>query len=176
LLQEIQRSEIDFKPSIKSDRCEALVRDLVLASFGSLQGKHVRVAFVESDTFLARSDKEGILLNKRDVERMRPLALIGLLVHELSHMENRQQLGRLKLAIDGIRYVRYPKYRTQVERETDRAAIAKGYGLALLALHEYHNQNYEDYDSRDGLTQEEIKAALAQRWPPEKLSVRSSNR
>src|SRR5262245_6910136 len=59
---------------------------------------------------------------------------------ELSHMENRQQFGRVKNMIHGILYVRSAKFRTRIERETDQRAIDKGYGAALLALHEYHDQ------------------------------------
>jgi hypothetical protein len=144
------------------DEIHDLVRELVAASFPTVAINTIRLDFVLSDGFIASTQGNRIRLSIGDVCRMSTPALTGLLVHELCHMESNSRLSPFAKVISSIRRPRSEESRTRVERETDQAAIAKGYGAELLALLEYHDESYEDYDSADGLTQEEVRAALAQ--------------
>jgi hypothetical protein len=137
-----------------------LVRDLIAASFSTLEPQKVRLQIVRTKKFFASSGEDYIRLNKSDLRRMPWPALIGLLAHELCHIENRQTLGWFANLIFDCRYKFSDRFRTRTERATDQATITKGYGAELLALQEYHDQRYEDYDPSDGLTQQEIRAAV----------------
>jgi hypothetical protein len=49
---------------------------------------------------------------------------------------------------------------TASERRIDAAVIRKGYGPQLLAFQKYHDRYYKPYEPTDGMTVEEIEAAL----------------
>ena len=56
---------------------------------------------------------------------------VGVLAHELCHLETFEKKRGLKYAFDGILYWTNVKKRTKEDKDTDRLAIKKGYAKEL---------------------------------------------
>ena len=145
----------------------ALAKAMIARSFPSLQGKVIKVKVVKTDHYVmaVRLGKAiRLWVSKADAKRMGRSALLGVLAHELCHAEEdlQQDLTRdalLSMACDLVPGLE-TRLETASERRIDAAVIRKGYGRQLLAFQKYHDRHYEPYEPTDGMTVEEIEAAL----------------
>jgi hypothetical protein len=81
-----------------------------------------------------------LLLVDKEVLKMNDKAVTGCLVHELCHMSKWS-------------------YKDD-EREIDQMVIDKGYGWELYEFLKYHDNIYEKYNKKDGLTAKEVLKQL----------------
>jgi hypothetical protein len=140
---------------------------MIATSFPSLQNRALKVKMVKTDDYVmaVRLGKTlRLWVSKADAERMGRRALAGVLAHELCHAEEDLQRQTLAHALLSRRCKPTAgaelSAETITERRIDAAVIRKGYGRQLLAFQRYHDRYYEPYDCTDGMTLNEIEAAL----------------
>lgn len=145
----------------------ALAKAIIARSFPGLQGRAIKVKLVKTgDYVMAVRPGKAIRLwvSKADAKRMGRRALIGVLAHELCHAEEDLQQDPIRDALLSMACDFIPGLETGLEtvseRRVDAAVIRKGYGQQLLAFQKYHDRHYEPYEPTDGMTVEEIEAAL----------------
>ena len=145
----------------------ALAKAMIASSFPGLQGRAIKVKVVKTDDYVmaVRLGKAiRLWVSKADAKRMKRSALIGVLVHELCHAEEDLQQDPIRGALLSMACGFMPGLETSLEtaseRRIDAAVIRKGYGQQLLAFQKYHDRYYEPYEPTDGMTVEEIEAAL----------------
>lgn len=152
---------------MKRSAITSLAMEMIAASFPSLRGRALKVKMVKTDDYVmaVRLGKTlRLWVSKEDAKRMGRRAVTGVLAHELCHAEadlQEQTSGifspprsckasaRLGMPLEAL-----------AERRIDAAVIRKGYGRHLLAFQRYHDRYYEPYDCTDGMTADEIEAAL----------------
>lgn len=152
---------------MKRTAITSLAMEMIAASFPSLQNRALRVKMVKTDDYVmaVRLGKTlRLWVSKADAKRMGRSALTGVLAHELCHAEedlHRQALTHALLA-EACESTASPEFSSEAatERRIDAAVIRKGYGRQLLAFQKYHDRYYEPYDCTDGMTLNEIEAAL----------------
>ena len=114
--------------------------------------------------WISRDEETRCDHSKADAQRMGRSALIGVLAHELCHAEEDLQQDPIRDALLLMACDLVPGLATSLEtaseRRIDAAVVRKGYGRQLLAFQKYHDRHYEPYEPTDGLTVEEIEAAL----------------
>jgi hypothetical protein len=146
-----------------------LAKEMIATSFPCLQNRAVRVEMVKTDDYVmaVRLGKAlRLWVSKADAKRMGRSALTGVLAHELCHAEEdlllQQQALRHAAPSKACKPVAWPEtaFEAEAERRIDAAVIQKGYGRQLLAFQKYHDRYYEPYDRTDGMTLDEIEAAL----------------
>ncbi|MBW0000875.1 MAG: hypothetical protein JO015_17400 [Verrucomicrobia bacterium] len=146
----------------------ALAAEMIATSFPSLQNRALKVKMVKTDDYVmaVRLGKKTVRLwvSKADVKRMGRRALAGVLAHELCHAEEDLQRQTLTHALVSgpceSATGTGPSAETVTERRIDAAVIRRGYGRELLAFQKYHDRYYEPYDCADGMTLNEIEAAI----------------
>ena len=145
----------------------ALAKAMIARSFPGLQGRAIKVKVVKTDDYVmaVRLGKAiRLWVSKADAKRMGRSALIGVVAHELCHAEEDVQQEPIREALLSMACDVVPGLETRLEtaseRRIDAAVIRKGYGRQLLAFQKYHDRYYEPYEPTDGLTVEEIEAAL----------------
>lgn len=145
----------------------ALATEMIAASFPSLQNRALKVKMVKTDDYVmaVRLGKTlRLWVSKADAKRMGRRALAGVLAHELCHAEEDLQRQTCTHALfsrpSESASDADPLAETVTERRIDAAVIRKGYGRQLLAFQKYHDRCYEPYDCADGMTLNEIEAAL----------------
>ena len=145
----------------------ALAKAMIATSFPGLQGRAIKVKVVKADDYVmaVRLGKAiRLWVSKADAKRMGRSALLGVLAHELCHAEEDLQPDPIREALLSMACALAPGLQTRLEtaseRRIDAAVIRKGYGRQLLAFQKYHDRYYEPYEPTDGLTVEEIEAAL----------------
>ena len=141
--------------------------EMIAASFPSLRNRALKVKMVKTDDYVmaVRVGKTlRLWVSKADARRMGRSALIGVLAHELCHAEEDLQGQTRTHALFSKPCERTGSAElsseTATERRIDAAVIRKGYGRQLLAFQKYHDRYYEPYDCTDGMTLDEIEAAL----------------
>lgn len=72
--------------------------------------------------------------------------LEGMFAHELAHIEKYVSMSKLSLLLCGFHYQFSARFKRQVEYETDREAIANGFGLQLAAFRDYRLRTGSDSD------------------------------
>jgi len=82
-------------------------------------------------------------------------AVVGLLAHELQHIDTQRKRGFLISLF--IKMLYFLTGDLKEERETDKQIILKGFAPQLLTFHKWHNKTYEKYTAKDGLSIKEIK-------------------
>jgi len=145
------------------DDAKDLVLDLISTSFPTLKNRPVLFKDAELDEIagceLTDTGLE-IILNEEDFAQMSSQAAIGVIVHELCHLESDLAESHFKKWLR----TRFPRLFSvdvaKMERDTDIMVIEKGFGKDLLAFQEYHDSIYEPYDESDGLTLKEIQAMV----------------
>lgn len=115
--------------------------------------KNVNIQFKKQRKSFAYVLGNTIYVSEKDWKKMPKKARLGLLAHELSHIELDLKRNIFK------RLLSYFK-NTLEEREVDMHVIKKGCGKYLLAFIEYHDEHYEEYNQNDGLTKKEIKELI----------------
>jgi hypothetical protein len=152
---------------MKGTDIAALAKAMVARSFPALQGRAIRVKVVKTDDYVmaVRLGKAiRLWVSKADAKRMGRSALIGVVAHELCHAEEDLQQDPIREAVLSMACALVPRLETSLEtaseRRIDAAVIRKGYGRQLLAFQKYHDRYYEPYEPTDGMTVEEIEAAL----------------
>jgi len=153
---------------MKGTDIAALAKAMVARSFPGLQGRPIKVKVVKTDDYVmaVRLGKAiRLWVSKADAKRMGRSALVGVLAHELCHAEeDLQQEDPIREALLSMACDLVPGLETSLEtaseRRMDAAVIRKGYGRQLLAFQKYHDRHYEPYEPTDGMTVEEIEAAL----------------
>ena len=85
--------------------------------------------------------------------------IIGLLVHELSHISQDLELTGIEASVDIFLNDNVPRYSLLDERNADITAVIRGYGLNLLKLMRYLETNYPSYET-EGLSVEELEILL----------------
>jgi hypothetical protein len=145
----------------------SLATEMIATSFPSLKSRALRVKMVQTDDYVMAirlSKTLRLWVSKADAKRMGRSALAGVLAHELCHAEEdlRRQALRHALLSEACESTPWlvSSSETATERRVDAAVIRKGYGRQLLAFQKYHDRYYEPYDSTDGMTLDEIEAAL----------------
>lgn len=78
-----------------------------------------------------------IILDSDRIDDINDFQLIGLMAHEMAHLEYYSEMNWLQLAVFALKYALSGSYATSIERETDMKAIEKGYGKELLGYREY---------------------------------------
>jgi hypothetical protein len=149
--------------AMKKTEITLLAKEMIAASFPSLRDKAIKVKMVNTDDYVmaVRLGKTiRLWVSKEDAKRMGRNAITGVLAHELCHAEEDLQQGTLGNPSFSAGCDSIPWLETASERRIDAAVIRKGYGRQLLAFQKYHDQYYEPYQSTDGMTVKEIKAAL----------------
>jgi hypothetical protein len=85
--------------------------------------------------------------------------VIGLLVHELSHISQDLDLTGLEARVDGFLNDNFSRYSLLDERNADLTAVIRGYGMNLLKLMRYLEKNYPSYET-EGLSVSELEILL----------------
>ena len=144
-----------------------LAKEMIATSFPCLQSRALKVKRVKTDDYVmaVRLGKTlRLWVSKADAKRMGRKALTGVLAHELCHAEEdlQEQVLRYALPARACKSIAWLEIgsEAEAERRIDAAVIRKGYGRQLLAFQKYHDRYYEPYDRTDGMTLDEIEAAL----------------
>lgn len=138
-------------------RTQESIKFLCLNGFPEISFAKVTIEIVKEDSFFMASYK-NILYISGDCKKLSDSAFNGVLSHELIHI---------------IEYIKYPfwssiknllytipSFETYFERNTDKEVLRRGYGENLLEFIKYHDKHYKKYNSKDGLTQKELKKIL----------------
>lgn len=78
-----------------------------------------------------------LILDKSKLEHASEYELTGLLAHELGHLEAYSAMNWISFGFFTVRYVLSDQYVETIEKNTDRTAVAKGFGEELLAYRTY---------------------------------------
>jgi hypothetical protein len=142
----------------------ALARAMISRSFPTLQGMTLKLEILDADDYVMAMRLEGkeihLDVSREDAGRMKRSVLTGVLAHELCHAEEDYRRGPFLEALCFWLCEHFPSLETRMERRIDLEVIRKGYGNELLDFQRYHDRHYEPYDHTDGLTVQEIEAAL----------------
>jgi hypothetical protein len=142
----------------------ALARAMISRSFPTLQGMTLKLEILDADDYVMAMRFEGkeihLDVSREDAGRMKRSVLTGVLAHELCHAEEDYRRGPFLEALCFWLCEHFPSLETRMERRIDLEVIRKGYGNELLDFQRYHDLHYEPYDHTDGLTVQEIEAAL----------------
>jgi len=85
--------------------------------------------------------------------------IIGLIVHELSHISQDLGLSRFERWIDDFLNKHSNRYSLMDERNADLTAVLRGFGKNLLELLRFINNKYPDYET-EGLSINELEILL----------------
>ena len=123
---------------MNSDKCEKLVDGLVKKSYPLLKDKKIHVYKFKNKKFRALAVHflpffRFILMHPYEMKESKTL-LIGLLSHELCHLEKSEKQGWLKSTLSKFKYWTDKKIFEKGEKDTDRCAIHKGYGRELYEV------------------------------------------
>ncbi len=117
-------------------RYQQIVDGLVKKSFPELMGKNIHVFVINSKKYSGGAAwfpfYRVLWVTRR--EKFNDKQLIGLLVHELSHLEIFQKKGFFKHSFQSFLYWINGKRRRQEEINTEKLAIRKGYAREIYAM------------------------------------------
>jgi hypothetical protein len=134
-----------------------IVSSMIKKSFPNLSKKKIIVIEFNSKKYSGGAYKVPFVLfifinkNLRNYKKK----AIGVLAHELSHLETFEKKGWIRYIIEGILYWISPKKRAEVDKETDKLAIRKGYAKELYIFKNYKKKNNLD---KYYLSSKEIKS------------------
>lgn len=143
----------------------------VRPSFPALEGKTIRVERLVHPVDRGRAWVEGALRPpERRVYAARlneslcadgapPEAVRGLIAHELAHLDSYARAGTWELLVIGWTHLLGGEGEAALERETDRAAAAAGYGRALA---EFRDWQYPRLSPADRAAKERTYLSSAQ--------------
>ncbi len=108
-----------------------------------------------------------IALDYEELENASNFELEGMFAHELSHIESYIDMNWFDIVIYAVKYQMFPGFRKEVEVNTDRRAIAMGFGTQLKSFREYRLRTASDSDKerlqKNYLSPEEIRT-LTENW------------
>lgn len=105
-------------------------------------------------------NRYGVILDSEFLQDTNDEELKGLLAHELAHIEDYSSMTFPEFLLFGAIYILFEDFQRDVERETDKTAIGKGFGKELLAFREYslksEDSAYVERVKKNYLSPEEI--------------------
>jgi len=128
-----------------------------LANIFRKKKNRIYIIFINDDPDKAR----GVSLKE-----MPPEALVGIIGHELVHIEEYTRYSNLIITLLGIKYLFSTSFKRRFERDTDMECIKRGLGKYLLAYQEYVEENaniaasYKYNLKKFYMNKEEIKSFL----------------
>ncbi len=120
-----------------TEKYRRIIDKLIDESFPSLKGKKIYLSYFSrkkysGGVFWALPFLRLLFINKE--RKFNDKQLIGLLVHELCHLERSQKTGWFKTSFMGLFYWVSSKYRKKEEEEAEKLTIEKGYAKEYYAL------------------------------------------
>lgn len=104
--------------------------------------------------------KQFVIFIDNDFSKLSINAKQACLVHELCHIRDFMRRNIFSILYDTIMCDISKKYLTKIERNIDMQCVELGYAQGLLELVKFHDNIYENYDEKDGLTKKELKKIL----------------
>ncbi|HEY1341223.1 MAG TPA: hypothetical protein VGF59_27120 [Bryobacteraceae bacterium] len=147
-------------------RLHKILRRLILRSFPRLHHHPIDISWGLNDGLLDYQTGDGTALIRVNtcLKGAPDRVLEGGLVHELEHADADRRLGRLRREADWRHYEACRWARIREERAVEADAIRMGYGPQLLAFVRYARRLGYSFSREDGLTEPEIRRAMATPW------------
>jgi hypothetical protein len=150
---------------------DAILRQVIRRGFPELARMHIAMTIGEFEDWMfyeptgpgGRSFVIGVDTSLLDVSRR---VIAGGFAHELAHILRDSRIGRYRLERAWPLYFTSQAFRIRDERETDREAIARGYGPELLALMLFGRARGYLWSREDGLTVPEVHRMALRSRPP----------
>lgn len=142
-------------------KLEDVVRKIMASSFpelsdisvnlevGELPDAHVQYSFLNFKKIRMEFDE--------DILKAPQSAVDGCVAHELAHISLDLKIPYLIRSLEILIYTACKRYNTYVERKADTLAVQRGYGNELIAFIRWANENYDNFNSREGLLIREIR-------------------